>query len=156
MTPEELMRRAIALSRDNMRANRGGPFGAVIARDGEIVGEGWNQVTSTNDPTAHAETVAIRAACRTLGDFRLTGCVLYTSCEPCPMCLAAAYWARVDAIVFGNDQADAASIDFDDAFLYRQIALPPVDRTLPMRRMLPDEARVVFDEWAAKADKVPY
>lgn len=156
MTPEELMRRAIALSRDNMLANRGGPFGAVIARDGEIVGEGWNQVTSTNDPTAHAEIVAIRAACRTIGDFRLTGCMLYTSCEPCPMCLAAAYWARVDAVVFGNDQADAASIDFDDAFLYREIALPLADRSLPMRRLLPVEARAVFDEWAVKPDKVPY
>ncbi|MGP1396475.1 MAG: nucleoside deaminase [Inquilinaceae bacterium] len=156
MTPEELMRRAIALSRDNMRANRGGPFGAVVARDGMIVGEGWNQVTSTNDPTAHAEIVAIRAACQTLGDFRLTGCVLYTSCEPCPMCLAAAYWARVDAIVFGNDQADAAAIDFDDAFLYREVASPPADRALPMRRLLPAEARAVFDEWTVKPDKVPY
>ena len=153
---DDYMRRAIALSRDHMRAGAGGPFGAVIVRDGEIIGEGWNQVTSTNDPTAHAEVVAIRAACRRLGRFDLRGATLYTSCEPCPMCLAAAYWARIDAVYYGNGQADAAAIGFDDAFLYRELARDKATRTLGMTRLLPDEAREVFEEWEHKADKIRY
>jgi guanine deaminase len=150
------MRRAIALSREKMQAGQGGPFGAVVVQDGRIVGEGWNQVTSANDPTAHAEIVAIRAACAALGSFDLAGCELYTSCEPCPMCLTAAYWARVDRLYYANDRDDAAAIDFDDAYFYRQVCLPVPERDLQMHRLLPDEARAVFDEWAVKPDKVPY
>jgi tRNA(Arg) A34 adenosine deaminase TadA len=154
--PESFMRRAIALSREKMDANAGGPFGAVVAMDGRIVGEGWNQVTSTADPTAHAEVVAIRAAAAALGRHDLSGAVLYTSCEPCPMCLAAALWARVDAIVYGNDRADAAAIDFDDAYFYEQVCKPIDARAVPMTRLLADEARAVFDAWAEKPDKVMY
>lgn len=157
MTDDEaMMRRAIALSREKMRANEGGPFGAVVALGGRIVGEGWNQVTSALDPTAHAEIVAIRAACAALGRFDLRGAALYTSCEPCPMCLAAAYWARIERMVYANDRDDAAAIGFDDAFLYREVALPLDGRALPTTRLLAAEARAVFDEWAAKPDRVPY
>ncbi len=150
------MRRAIALSRQGMEGGAGGPFGAVVALDGQVIAEGWNQVTSTNDPTAHAEVVAIRRACTALGRFDLRGAVLYTSCEPCPMCLAAAYWARLDAVVFGNARDDAAAIGFDDQFLYDEVAKPVEARTLPMRRLLHAEALEVFSAWAAKPDKVPY
>lgn len=152
----ECLRHAIELSRTHMQGNIGGPFGAVIARDGRIVGEGWNCVTSSNDPTAHAEVVAIRNACRDLGTFSLAGATLYTSCEPCPMCLAAIYWARIDRIVYANARDDAAAIGFDDAFLYTEIALPLERRAIPMQRLLAEEARAVFDEWAAKPDRVPY
>ncbi|WP_374467478.1 nucleoside deaminase [Ferrovibrio sp.] len=150
------MRRAIDLSREHMNAGHGGPFGAVVVLDGAIVGEGWNRVTSTNDPTAHAEVTAIREACAQLGRFDLKGAVLYTSCEPCPMCLAATYWARIDTVYYANEQADAAAINFDDAFLYRQLALPRERRTMKCEQILRDEALAVFREWDAKADKIPY
>jgi len=150
------MRRAIELSRQKMQAGEGGPFGAVVVKDGTIVGEGWNCVTSRNDPTAHAEVVAIRDACARLRTFTLQGCELYTSCEPCPMCLAATYWARVDRLYYGNTIQDAADIDFDDFYFYRQVSLPIGERNLPMIRMLPDEALEVFGEWARKLDKTPY
>ncbi len=153
---DAFMRRAIALSRRGMEGNEGGPFGAVVALDGRVVAEGWNQVTSTNDPTAHAEVVAIRRACAALGRFDLRGAVLYTSCEPCPMCLAAAYWARLDAVVFGNARQDAAAIGFDDQFLYDEVAKPMEARSLPMRRLLAAEALEVFEAWAAKPDRIPY
>jgi tRNA(Arg) A34 adenosine deaminase TadA len=153
---ETFMRRAIELSRIHMMGGAGGPFGAVIVRDGKIIGEGWNQVTSTLDPTAHAEVVAIRDACRRVGDFNLQGAVLYTSCEPCPMCLAATYWARISLIHYGNDAADAAAIGFDDQFLYRELTLPIAGRSLPMKRLLAAEAIVPFQDWAAKPDKVAY
>lgn len=153
---EKCQRHAIALSRTHMQAGAGGPFGAVVGLDGRIIGEGWNQVTSTNDPTAHAEVVAIRDACRALGTFSLAGATLYTSCEPCPMCLAAAYWARLDRIVFANERADAAAIGFDDAFLYEEVALALDLRRIPMQRLLAEEARAVFDEWAVKPDRIPY
>jgi guanine deaminase len=153
---EAFMRRAIALSRQGMAGNAGGPFGAVVAKDGAIIAEGWNQVTSTNDPTAHAEVVAIRRACAALGRFDLRGAVLYTSCEPCPMCLAAAWWARVDAVVFGNARDDAAAIGFDDQALYDEVARPLAARRLPMRRLLAAEALDVFAEWARKPDRVAY
>lgn len=156
MEHERFMRRAIGLSREKMRDGAGGPFGAVVVRDGEIVGEGWNQVTSANDPTAHAEVVAIRHACDRLGTFSLRGCVIYTSCEPCPMCLSAIYWARLDAIYYANTQEDAATIGFDDAFLYREVALPAERRSLATVRLLGDEARAVFDEWTAKPDRIAY
>lgn len=150
------MRRAIALSRDHMRAGHGGPFGAVVVMDGKIVGEGWNQVTTSNDPTAHAEVVAIRAACKQLGRFDLRGGMLYTSCEPCPMCLSSTYWARIDKVFYANTQADAAAIDFDDAFLYRELALPMQQRSLPCQPLLREEAIGVFEEWRSLPGKVPY
>ena len=156
MTAEELMARAVALSHEHMLAGSGGPFGAVVARDGAIVSEGWNQVTSSNDPTAHAEMVAVRLACQALGRFDLRGCEIYTSCEPCPMCLGAIHWARLDRVYFGNDRTDAAAIGFDDEMLYRELGLPLGDRATPMHRLSADHARGAFDAWAAKPDKVQY
>lgn len=153
---ERWMREAIALSLEKMRAGQGGPFGAVIVRRGEVIARGWNQVTSHLDPTAHAEVVAIRAACARLKDFRLVGCELYTSCEPCPMCLAAAHWARVDRIFFAGTREDAAHAGFDDELLYRELALPLEERLLPMHPLLRGEAAAAFEEWAAKPNKTPY
>jgi tRNA(Arg) A34 adenosine deaminase TadA len=150
------MRRAIELSRERMNANQGGPFGAVVVKDGAIVAEGWNQVTSANDPTAHAEVVAIREACRKLASFSLSGCEIYTSCEPCPMCLAAIYWARIDRIHYANARGDAARIGFDDARVYDEVARPIASRTIPMARLLGEEAAAVFREWEAKPDKIEY
>ena len=150
------MREAIRLSQRHMERGAGGPFGAVIVRGDEIVGRGWNKVTSTNDPTAHAEVVAIRAACRRLKTFQLTDCEIYTSCEPCPMCLSAIYWARLRRIWFGNSRQDAARIGFDDEMLYRQVALPPQRRKLPMKPLLAEEALAVFRAWQLKPDKVAY
>lgn len=155
MTAVELMREAIRLSEENLR-NGGGPFGAVIAKDGEIVATGVNRVTSESDPTAHAEVNAIRAACRRLGTFNLSGCEIYSSCEPCPMCLGAIYWARLDALYYGNDKHDAARIGFDDAFIYEEIDLKPQERKLASRRLLAEEAIRAFDEWMNKKDKVEY
>ncbi len=151
-----LLRQAIALAREHMQAGHGGPFGAVIAQNDQVVGRGWNQVTSSNDPTAHAEIVAIRSAARTLEKFHLSGCVLYTSCEPCPMCLAAAYWAKVDRIVYAATRADAAEIGFRDDNLYRELTLPIGERSLPMQQRLRAEARETFQAWTAKPDKVCY
>jgi len=155
MSSMVFMRRAIALSRE-MLARGGGPFGALIVKDGAVLAEGANRVTVANDPTAHAEVVAIREACAKLGSFTLAGCEVYTSCEPCPMCLAAIYWARIERIYYANQRTDAAAIGFDDDFLYREIALPPDQRRIPMTRLLADEARDVFAAWQAKPDKVPY
>jgi len=156
MTPEDFMRRAFALARQGMEAGRGGPFGAVVVSGGRIVGEGHNEVTSTNDPTAHAEVVAIRAACREVGRFDLAGCEIYASCEPCPMCLSAIYWARIARVYFGNGREDAARIGFDDAAIYAEVSRPIGERGLPMVRLLADEARGAFDDWLRKADKVRY
>lgn len=142
----ELMRRAIQLSSESLERG-GGPFGAVIARDGEIVAEGSNGVTLACDPTAHAEVTAIRIAARKLGTFDLSGCEIFTSCEPCPMCLGAIYWARLDRIHFANDRKDAAAIGFDDDFIYREFALRPEDRSKPSERMLRNEALPVFEKW---------
>ena len=150
------MRAAIRISLEKMRANCGGPFGAVVVRNGKIVGRGWNQVTSTNDPTAHAEVSAIRDACRRLKTFSLADCELYTSCEPCPMCLSAIYWARFRKVYYANTRKDAARIQFDDDFLYREVALPISRRKLPMKQLLRQDALKVFAEWAAKTDKIPY
>jgi len=155
MTKEDLMRRAIALAVDNV-ANGGGPFGAVIARDGEIVAEGVNRVTANHDPTAHAEVSAIRAACSQLQTFDLTGCEIYTSCEPCPMCLGAIYWAHLDRIYYGANQLDAAAINFDDAFIYRELAVPVEQREKQMTSLLPSEALAAFEAWRQKDDKVEY
>jgi tRNA(Arg) A34 adenosine deaminase TadA len=151
-----LLREAIRLSRVRMRQGRGGPFGAVVARDGTIVARGWNAVTSSNDPTAHAEVVAIRRACRKLGTFSLAGCILYASCEPCPMCLAAAYWSRVDQLVYAATRDDAARAGFDDAFIYDEVPLVPEARSLRTDHLLRAEAVAVFEEWLAKPDRVPY
>ncbi|TAK96779.1 MAG: nucleoside deaminase [Verrucomicrobia bacterium] len=153
---DKFMREAIRISMAKMRANCGGPFGAVVVRKGKIVGRGWNQVTSTNDPTAHAEVTAIRDACRRLNTFQLDDCELYTSCEPCPMCLSAIYWARFKKVYYGNTRKDAARIEFDDDFLYREVALPISKRKIPMKRLLRDEALTAFKAWADKADKIRY
>ena len=150
------MHRAIALATANVLSHTGGPFGAVIVRDGEILATGVNQVTLTNDPTAHAEVVAIREACRALGDFQLTGCTIYTSCEPCPMCLAAIYWARCDAIFYGNSAADAADAGFDDSFLYTEVGRPLEQRRIPTQRLLPEEAKESFDAWRTLPDRIDY
>jgi guanine deaminase len=150
------MREAIRLSQSKMRGNHGGPFGAVVVRNGKIIGRGWNQVTSTNDPTAHAEMVAIRAACRRLKSFQLDGCELYTSCEPCPMCLAAIYWARLERVYYGNTRQDAQRIEFDDDLIYQEVATPIAKRQIPMQQLLRPEALAVFKEWATKADRVRY
>ncbi|GJG67461.1 MULTISPECIES: nucleoside deaminase [Prevotella] len=155
MTDKELMRRAIALSIDSVK-NGGGPFGAVIARDGEVIAEGSNSVTIDNDPTAHAEVNTIRKACKKLGTFDLTGCVIYTSCEPCPMCLGAIYWAHLDKIYFANNREDAAAIDFDDDFIYKEIALPVYRRQKPSEILLRDEAIKAFQLWQQKVDKTEY
>ncbi|MGA8670131.1 MAG: nucleoside deaminase [Terracidiphilus sp.] len=152
----EFLRRAIALATQNVVTGKGGPFAAVIVRAGEVVGEGANSVTATNDPTAHGEVNAIRAACKALGTFSLAGCELYTSCEPCPMCLAAAYWARLDAVYFGCSAADAARADFDDAFLYAEFLKRPKDRGLPSMQLLGDEAWASFAAWIQSTNKIEY
>ncbi|MDE0045805.1 MAG: nucleoside deaminase [bacterium] len=150
------MRRAIALADASVAVLEGGPFGAVIVCDGRIVGEGANRVTSDHDPTAHAEVVAIRDACRTLSTFSLEGCVIYTSCEPCPMCLAAIYWARLSRIVFGNTREDAARIGFDDDLIYREVALTMAERSIPARRLLAGEAIATFETWNRTTGRIPY
>ena len=160
MTPapdhQSFMRRAIELSHIHMEAGEGGPFGAVVVKDGTILGEGWNRVTSTCDPTAHAEVVAIRAACDYLGTFSLKGCEIYTSCEPCPMCLAAVYWSRLDAIFFGNTAADAARAGFDDSFLYQEVARPHQQRTITIRPLLWEQAWSSFAAWQQSSCKTDY
>jgi len=156
MTQEKFMREAIHLAEDGMRNGRGGPFGCVIVRRGEIIGRGHNRVTSTNDPTAHAEVVAIRDACAYVESFQLQDCELFTSCEPCPMCLAAIYWARIPTVYYGNTRRDAAAIGFDDDFIYQQVPLPPEQRTVKMQLYLRDEAQKAFREWQEKTDKVRY
>ena len=150
------MRAAILLSHLKMKANCGGPFGAVVVRKGKIVGRGWNQVTSTNDPTAHAEVSAIRDACQKLETFQLDDCELYTSCEPCPMCLAAIYWARFRKVYYANTRKDAAKIDFDDDLIYREVARPISKRIIPMKQLLRPEALAVFKAWKNKSDKISY
>jgi len=156
MAESEYMRHAIRLAEEMMRSGRGGPFGAVIVTDGRVIAEGYNKVTSDNDPTAHAEVVAIREACAKLGTFSLHGSEIFTSCEPCPMCLAAIYWARLDRVWYGNTRGDAALIGFDDDHIYREIPLAIEDRAIPMARLLPDEAAEAFREWEAMPDKVMY
>jgi len=152
----EFLRRAIALATENVTSGKGGPFGAVVVRNGKIVGEGANSVTAINDPTAHAEVNAIRAAAKALGTFSLNGCQLYTSCEPCPMCLAAAYWARLDAIYYGATAADAARAGFDDAFLYEELCKAHNLRKIPSAQILGDEALSSFDAWMKAPNKVEY
>ena len=156
MQETQFMREAIRVAAAGMRRGQGGPFGAVIVRQGEIIARGANQVTSKNDPTAHAEVVAIRRACRKLRTFQLSDCELYTSCEPCPMCLAAICWARIPVVYYANTRADAAAIGFDDDFFYRELARPMSQRRLKLKQLARDEALLVFEEWKGKADKVAY
>lgn len=155
MTKEELMQRAIELSINSVR-NGGGPFGAVIAREGEIIAEGSNGVTIYNDPTAHAEVTAIRKACEKLGTFDLKGCEIYTSCEPCPMCLGAIYWAHLDKIYYANDRKDAAEIGFDDDFIYQEIEVKPQYRKKPSEILMREEGLEAFRIWNKKTDKIEY
>ena len=150
------MARAIELSIENVRTGRGGPFGAVVVKDGKIISEGANCVTATNDPTAHAEVIAIREACKKLGAFELTGCEIYTSCEPCPMCLGAIYWARPDRVYYGNTAADAARAGFDDSHIYDEIPKARNKRKIPMEQMMRDEAIEGFRAWEKSVNKVPY
>jgi len=150
------MRRAIELSVRNVHSGNGGPFGAVVVKDGEIIGEGANQVLATNDPSAHAEVIAIRAACLKLKTFQLTDCEIYTSCEPCPMCMGLIYWARPKSVYYANTAADAAQIGFDDAFIYRELARANSERSIQMQQILREEALAAFDVWQKKPDKIPY
>lgn len=155
MTHEDFMREAIALSVENVK-NGGGPFGAVIVKDGEIIARGVNRVTSNCDPTAHAEVSAIREAAAKLKRFDLSGCDIYTSCEPCPMCLGAIYWARLDRMFYGNTKTDAKNIGFDDSFIYDEIDLRIEDRRLKSQQLLPEEAIKAFEDWENNTDKIPY
>ena len=152
----KFMREAIRLSEENMKMGKGGPFAALVVKTGTIIGRGTNLVTSINDPTAHAEIVAIREACKVLHSFQLTGCDIYATCEPCPMCLGAIYWARPDRLFFANTRDDAARIGFDDLFIYDEMPLPFEQRKIPAQQLMRNEAMAVFREWEAKKDKIRY
>lgn len=152
----EFMKEAIKLSENGMKNNDGGPFGCVIVKDGKIIGRGWNKVTGTNDPTAHAEVTAIRDACKNLGTFQLDGCEIYTSCEPCPMCMGAIYWARPSKVFYANTRQDAANIGFDDSMIYHEITLPLTERKIPIEPLGRELALEVFNEWSNKIDKTEY
>lgn len=153
---ENFMKKAIALAREGMRKGLGGPFGALVVKEGNIIAESCNQVLHRNDPTAHAEMMAIRNACEYLNDFQLTGCDLYTSCEPCPMCLGAIYWARPERVFYGALHSDAAMASFDDQFIYEELKKEGKDRKIPMLQMLREEAIPLFDEWNSMEQKTPY
>ncbi|MDX1409641.1 MAG: nucleoside deaminase [Saprospiraceae bacterium] len=153
---EHFMRMAIELGRNGVMNNIGGPFGAVVVKDGNVIGRGWNKVTSTNDPTAHAEVTAIRDACAYLGSFQLDECVIYTSCEPCPMCLGAIYWARPKHIYYAASRRDAADIDFDDDHIYEEMRAPLHERKIPITQVCREEALDLFHHWVAKEDKTGY
>lgn len=155
-TDREFMAQAVDLSAESLADNVGGPFGAVVVSGGTVIGRGRNRVLADKDPTAHAEMLAIKAACRSAGDHRLPGCVVYTSSEPCPMCMAALYWARVDRVFYANVRSEAAAIGFDDEWLYLELASDMDDRSLHMSRLFSDEARAVFDSWFARTDRIPY
>jgi pyrimidine deaminase RibD-like protein len=156
LNDEKFMRRAIELSIENVTLRNGGPFGCVIVKDGNIVAEGYNRVTATNDPTAHAEVTAIRNACEKLNSFQLDDCIIYTSCEPCPMCLGAIYWARPKAVYYANTKTDAAAILFDDNFIYKEIELGIQNRKLPFKQIMNKEALEAFKMWSSKTDKKEY
>ena len=155
-TQIKFMREAIKLSIDNVKSGKGGPFGAVIVKDGKIIAHGTNEVTSSNDPTAHAEVVAIRNACRMLGTFQLDNCDIYTSCEPCPMCLGAIYWSRPARLFFANTKKDAADINFDDQFIYQELEIPYQDRKLFTQQLLREEALEAFKLWSNSNNKIEY
>ena len=150
------MEQAIRLAVDNVRSGRGGPFAALVVKDGRVLAAGTNQVTSSNDPTAHAEVVAIRGACAALNSFQLEGCDLYTTSEPCPMCLGAIYWARPQRVFFGAAASDAAAAGFDDALIYREFQAPPGERRIPFIRLMEEQALQPFREWLNKPDRIPY
>jgi guanine deaminase len=152
----QFMQRAIDLAIENVNARLGGPFGAVVVRGNIILAEGTNLVTSTVDPTAHAEVTAIRAACRAIGNFQLEGCDIYTSCEPCPMCLGAIYWARPDCVYYASTRADAAAAGFDDAYIYEQLSVPPAERGIPMVTLMRGEAEAAFEAWRKLPERVTY
>ncbi len=156
MTHEELMKYTIKLSVDIVDQNLGGPFACIVVKDGEIISEGWNSVTSDNDPTAHAEINTIRKACKKLGTFELKGCDIYTSCEPCPMCFSAIYWARIDNVFYSNTRKDAAKIGFDDDLIYNEIKLSIDERIIPFKQLLREEALIAFEKWENKSDKIKY
>ncbi len=153
---KKFMQRAIELAKIGVEQNLGGPFGCVVVKEGRVVGEGNNRVTSTNDPTAHAEIIAIREACKSLNSFQLDGCTIYTSCEPCPMCLGAIYWARPEKVFFACTRDDAAEIGFDDDFIYEELVKANTERELVLLNMMRDEALEVFRDWSAKTDKIEY
>jgi len=153
---QQFMREAIRLSIENVQSGRGGPFAAVIVKDGKIIARGTNLVSSAHDPTAHAEIAAIREACRILNSFQLDGCEIFTSCEPCPMCLGAIYWARPERVFYGNTKHDAAEINFDDSFIYAELTKTITDRSIPMVQVLHEEALAAFKAWKEKPDKIPY
>ncbi|WP_347840253.1 nucleoside deaminase [uncultured Draconibacterium sp.] len=153
---KRFMQAAINLAQKGMESNTGGPFGAVVVKDNKIIAEGCNRVTSSNDPTAHAEVVAIREACRVLNTFQLTGCTVYTSCEPCPMCLGAIYWARPDKVVYAATKEDAADAQFDDHFIYEEMERQPVQRKIKFENLMRKEAQEVFQSWKSKEDKTEY
>jgi guanine deaminase len=153
---QDLMKLAIRLAVENVTSGKGGPFGAVVVKDGEVIATGVNRVTADNDPTAHAEVNAIREACRALGTFQLPGCVLYTSCEPCPMCLGAIYWVRLDSVYYGNTCHDAAEAGFDDSFIYEELSTPHPERKVPMQRLLPEQAIETFHAWKQHHTRVEY
>lgn len=150
------MAEAIQLAQSNVEENNGGPFGAIVVKDGKVIGRGTNKVTSTNDPTAHAEIVAIREAAQNLGTFNLEGCEIFASCEPCPMCLGAIYWARFDKFYYAGTKDDAAKADFDDSMIYRELCIPKAERSLPSSQLMRDEAVRVFDNWIKSEEKIPY
>ena len=152
----EFMSEAVKAALKGMQKNEGGPFGCIIVKNGKIVGRGNNKVTSSNDPTAHAEVTAIRDACKNLGVFQLNGCIVYTSCEPCPMCLGAIYWARPDKVYYGSDHKDAANVGFDDAFIYKEITLPYSKRSIPFEQIGREMSSEVFKKWKDKNDKIAY
>ncbi len=156
MNRDDFMREAIRLSIENVERGAGGPFGAVIVKDGKIIARGANEVTNNNDPTAHAEVVAIRKACEILHSYQLTGCEIYCSCEPCPMCLGALYWARPDKIYFANTKQDAAAVNFDDAFIYEELPRPANERKLPTEQMMREDALVAFEKWKRSTNKIEY
>ncbi|MDR7077009.1 guanine deaminase [Neobacillus niacini] len=156
MSDYQFMKKAIDEALDNVLTNHGGPFGAIVVKDGKIIGVGRNEVTATNDPTAHAEVQAIRAACSYLNDFQLTGCEIYTSCEPCPMCIGAIYWARPKAVYYACTKLDAAKIGFDDQFIYDQLELPMQSRKIPMKQISPADANLPFRTWESSKNKVDY
>jgi len=150
------MEQAIEMAVENVRAGRGGPFAALVVKDGAVIASGVNLVTSSNDPTAHAEIVAIRAACQALGRFQLSGCDLYATCEPCPMCLGAIYWARISRVFFAGTRADAATAGFDDAFIYQEVAAPIDARRVPMIALLPEQGQRAFDAWRKQSGRIAY
>ena len=156
MDHKHYMKEAVTAALKGMQNNEGGPFGCVIVKDGKIIGKGNNKVTSTNDPTAHAEVTAIRDACKNLGSFQLEGCTIYTSCEPCPMCLGAIYWARPEKVYYGSTKTDAAHIGFDDDFIYEELKLPYADRSIPFEQLAPEVAITAFQKWAVKEDRTEY